>query len=896
MLALQMNFVQRDGLIQAMHTWTLNKQISVGQILLEQGAITKGQLEALDLLVVEHLLLHDNDPQQSLRTLTHQTPVAPRSTPATLEEFEASLVQSGSSLPTKSDDRSPADLMSSNRYSKIRLHARGGLGEIFVAQDLELHREVALKEIMTARVHDTVSRLRFILEAEITGRLEHPGIVPVYGLGVYPDGRPFYAMRLIQGETLKSRIKRFHETDGAGRDPAERSLAFRGLLRHLNDACNAVAYAHSRGILHRDLKPANIMVGKFGETLIVDWGLAKACHNQRSSEVDGREVTIDAPLRLSSGSDILATRAGSALGTLGFMSPEQAEGKLDELGAATDIYSLGATLYVILTGKKPFSGANEAEILAQVKRCEFPPPHLVKSSVPGGLEAICLKAMAADPAYRYGSALDLAAEVEHWLADEPVGAYAEPWTKRSARWARRHQTALSAAAVFLVSALLALTAITALAIHGERATAIQKQRAEENLEIAMLLNSNGIALIESAESAFAAIPTLHENRKGFLVTASRAFRQRVAENPDNDQLRERAAHVYRYTANVYRLCNEVDDAVPLYRDSVSICQSLVDRQPQNTSRREMLSGTLRDQAKLKSNRGDLRGAATTLENAIEIARTLQREDETKLSYRRTLGAALLNLSVVQLGLGEDNSGSESAKEAGKLFEQTLSGKNKDERPYDRILLAASVQNEAIAERELKRFDSALKRHEAALAMLKPFRERTPEGIAKTDVSAFWASFTLDQCRTLAKAGYKDLAEKELQETTLQWETLARDYPQIPSYREGMAAALIERANLCLDAGRAGEARTAFTTSKGALEQLHRTSASVPGISVELAKAYAGLARCERAPDKAQAVEWYAKAKAALHDARTQSPDSVQLKRLLASVDKAIEALQETISH
>jgi tetratricopeptide (TPR) repeat protein len=196
---------------------------------------------------------------------------------------------------------------------------------------------------------------------------------------------------------------------------------------------------------------------------------------------------------------------------------------------------------------------------------------------------------------------------------------------------------------------------------------------------------------------------------------------------------------------------------------------------------------------------------------------------------------------------------------------------------------------AAADRELNELDAALNEHKAALAMLEPLRDRTPEGIAKTDISSFLASLKLDQCRTLAKAGHKDLAEKELQVNTLHWETLARDYPQIPGYREEMAAALIEGANLCLDAGRNAEARIAFTTSQGLLEQLHRSSSSVPSITVKLAQTYAGIARCERAPDRAQALEWYAKAKAALDDARSLSPESVQLKRILASVDQAIHA-------
>ena len=161
------------------------------------------------------------------------------------------------------------------RFRVLRPHAKGGLGEVLLAEDNELHREVALKQIQSRYADDADSRARFVLEAEVTGGLEHPGIVPVYGLGTYADGRPFYAMRFIHGDSLKDAINEFYDP-AAARDPGERTLAWRQLLGHFIAVCNAIEYAHSRGILHRDLKPANIMLGKFGETLVVDWGLAKA--------------------------------------------------------------------------------------------------------------------------------------------------------------------------------------------------------------------------------------------------------------------------------------------------------------------------------------------------------------------------------------------------------------------------------------------------------------------------------------------------------------------------------------------------------------------------------------------------------------------------------------------
>jgi serine/threonine-protein kinase len=367
------------------------------------------------------------------------------------------------------------------RYRPLRLHAQGGLGEVYLARDEELSREVALKRMRRPRATDAGSRRRFLREGEITGGLEHPGVVPVYGLTRDADGQPCYAMRFVRGQTLQEAIARLHASDG---DPAGRGLALRQLLSRFVVVCNTIAYAHSRGVIHRDLKPANIMLGDYGETLVVDWGLARRLDLPGESQSAGGNG-----LPHAAGDDHdEVTATGDVIGTPAFMSPEQAAGRHSAVGVASDVYGLGATLYVLLTDRPPFAGGGLGELLRKVERGDFPPPRQLRRDTPRPLEAVCLKAMAREPAARYATALELAADLERWLADEPVRAYRDPLTARARRWARRHRTLVtSLAAALAISVLLggstagwlaARQAATVRAAHADVDEADRFQREE----------------------------------------------------------------------------------------------------------------------------------------------------------------------------------------------------------------------------------------------------------------------------------------------------------------------------------------------------------------------------------------------------------------------------------
>jgi PAS domain S-box-containing protein len=257
---------------------------------------------------------------------------------------------------------------------------------------------------------------RFLQEARITGQLEHPGIVPVYELA-RQDGteQSYYIMRFVKGRTLSEVIAEYHRHRVKGEVPSYDLVA---LLNSFVAVCNTVAYAHSRGIIHRDLKGQNVVLGDFGEVVLLDWGLAKRVKLPGDSAADTAEFApggrIDPNLVLSDAVEPDLTLDGQAVGTPAFMAPEQAAGRIDQIGVRTDVYGLGAILYQILTGQTPFTGADVTAVLKKVQSQDPIPPRQLNDEVPVFLEAACLKALAKDPADRYSSARELAREIEHW--------------------------------------------------------------------------------------------------------------------------------------------------------------------------------------------------------------------------------------------------------------------------------------------------------------------------------------------------------------------------------------------------------------------------------------------------------------------------------------------------
>lgn len=314
------------------------------------------------------------------------------------------------------------------RYQLLERVARGGMGVVYAALDETLGRRVALK-VLDTRVADGDFARRLNLEARVLARLEHPGIVPVHDVGTLSDGRVFYTMKFVEGRRLDQHI--------------DSATSLPGRLRLFLRICDAVSFAHARGVLHRDLKPANVMVGSFGEVLVMDWGLAKILREDPSPivERDPRPTVVENPevrRRPANGAvEPEVTGQGTVLGTPGYMSPEQARGDVARVDERSDIFSLGALLRFLCTA----SGATAKDDALRVDK---------------SLEAILAKATENDPGKRYPHVRDLAADVSRYLDGLPVSARRETILDRSIRFYRRHNVAILLILAYLVMRVLLL--------------------------------------------------------------------------------------------------------------------------------------------------------------------------------------------------------------------------------------------------------------------------------------------------------------------------------------------------------------------------------------------------------------------------------------------------------
>ncbi len=830
LVALQNGMIDQSALLAAFHAWTRDKSRSIAEILLGQRAIDADDRTLLDGLVAKHIKRHGDDLEKSLAVVT-----APRSVVNGLAaladpEVDATLGHVGStSHPTEHDAEADSDATASygsatsdgQRFRILRPHARGGLGAVFVALDAELNREVALKQILDRHADDPTSRMRFVLEAEITGGLEHPGIVPVYGLGNYGDGRPYYAMRFVRGDSLKETIAAFHDDEALQKAPGRRSLALRLLLRRFVDICNAIDYAHNRGVLHRDIKPANVIVGKHGETLVVNWGLAKALG--RAEPGAGSDERTLMP---SSASGSVETLPGSAMGTPAYMSPEQAVGDLDRLGPRSDVYSLGATLYCLLTGKPPIEADDLGAVLRTVGKGDFPPPRMLDASIDPALEAVCLKAMALKPEDRYATARALAEDVERWAADEPVSAWREPWPRRARRWMRRNRTAVAVASVASLAIVVGLVVVLVVQARANEVLTLANAREKlANVELAAAKDREAARF----NLAMDAIGVFHGRissdfllkqaefvplRDALLNEATDFYRKLEAElGGQSDRRSLRALGLaYLSLGQLTSKVGSLAEAVAQLRRSVEIRRRLAEGTGSDAESRSELGLSLRELAGALHESNSDREAEELYREAIAIFEGLVAEDPTRVAARRDLAKALDHLGYVVLAHDPD-AALALARRAAAIQEGLVREDPSD--PRRQLALAEGLFSVAYHLSERKREDDkAVATYERSAAL---YREHIKEGLEGAEDRNVLASIDNNLSNIFERRGRPVERKAAIERMIATRQSVVEMSPGVATFQNNLAHGFRALARFYASSGRIDEALSAYGRGRDLLE-------------------------------------------------------------------------------
>jgi eukaryotic-like serine/threonine-protein kinase len=803
LLALQMDFISLEALATAMKTCAIDKDKPLSHVLQSQGALAKDDDGLLDSLVRRFMEINDNNAQRCLAGVTTVNAVRQELQKIGDPDLTVTLDYVANSAGRKGrgpDDTYPDDAgatgFGTGRFRLLHFHKKGGLGEVWVAWDNELNREVALKQIQDDQADDRQCQTRFLHEAEVTGRLEHRGIVPVYSLGQFENGRPYYAMRFVSGTSLKDAIDEFHEAKPSDPTGTDRSLELRRLLSRFVDVCNTVAYAHSRGVLHRDLKPGNIMLDEYGETLVVDWGLAKTGAVDVEAEADGVTRPPVSP------SSTPYTWDGATMGTPGFMSPEQALGRLSELGPASDVYSLGATLYYLLTGKPPATKPDPLLSVPKVSVRKFPPLRPIKSTVPVALEAVCSKAMALSPRSRYASARDLGDEIERWLADQPVLAYPEPLSARALRWVRRRKQWVAAAAVLLMLTVLGL------AITNWRIT---REQAKTTDQLAMTRDALRELLTVSGEN-LAFLPNTERLREHLAQLVLDRYQQLGNKFPTDPGVRLGTAQVHRVIGGIERLTGQFAKSQASYEKAIEGFTALCNNDSGQAEYRRWLVESYVDRGELNRMNGRTIDAEMDYRAAIGHADKL-RSVPISPDYRRAMASALINFSEVTVLMGQHSAAQTAADQAVDLLRPLASpAVPSDRTTRDRWLLSMALTDRGVASKEAGDRDQAAHDFDEAAQVAGS----VPPSDEIYDDSQDQLACIANHRGELLSADRSKLpeSEKAYEQADQILSVLTNKHKVMPLYREQMAATLCGRAAVRLASNRVADSRRDCEAAQG----------------------------------------------------------------------------------
>jgi PAS domain S-box-containing protein len=411
-IALQNNLIDTRQFVDAFTIWSAHQIGTLAELLIERGWLDQADRVHVEYLAQRHIKKHWSQPKPPTHAVDASKPTPPNLAREKTHQLRRAPAESESVVRVA--PLTPP-LRNDGRLTLLGVLSTGGIGQVWKALDQVFDRIVALKELKPELAVHPQHQERFIREARITGQLEHPGIVPVYDFHLGDGSRCYYTMRFVKGRTLTEVIREYHRERTSGS-----SAQFVPLLQCFMSICQTIAYAHSRSIIHRDLKGDNVIVGDFGEVIVLDWGLAKHISEntcEPNAEPYRGETLAHLEPKPDSVTSPAATVQGERLGTPAYMAPEQATGRIDLIDARTDVYGLAAILYEILVGEPPFWGTSIVDTVHKVIHEPPVPPHDRVSDVPPELEKLCLAGLAKDRNDRPNSAAEMAMRVQFWIAE-----------------------------------------------------------------------------------------------------------------------------------------------------------------------------------------------------------------------------------------------------------------------------------------------------------------------------------------------------------------------------------------------------------------------------------------------------------------------------------------------
>jgi serine/threonine-protein kinase len=845
-LALQADYLDPSRFAEACSAWASRKETPLSQLLVERGWLSADEVAEVDRFLARKLKKHAGDANASLTEVATEQ-VRQSLTDINDPDIHKSMVATSSIYGRVSGGTVDYIPEGRERYTLTRLHATGGMGRVWLARDAAVGRDVAVKELLPNRADNAAVRARFLLEARITGQLEHPGVVPIYEVGLHGEDRPpYYSMRFVRGRTLAEAAARYHQRRQRGEGS---QLELRELLTAFVALCNTVAYAHSRGVLHRDLKPQNVVLGDYGEVILLDWGLARL--------VEAPEASSDrVPAPVEPPRDLAATMHGQAIGTPAYMAPEQAEGQLERLGARTDVYGLGAILYEILTACPPFTGDDTTAILRRVMIDEPELPRVLAPATPRALEAICLKALAKNPTDRYASAKDLALDVQRWLADEPPEAWHEPVWARASRWVRKHRTGVTAALAALVVAVGGLLAVTAVQAESGRQLAVKNRelqdsnarlaRARDRAERRVDLALGAVENFRSAVDGNLDVENRPENEglRKTLLRAPLAFYQKLRDDfrdaedagASEGKANLKLADAYFQLAKLSRDLGSQGDALKALDEAVALLEPAA-RDSSNVDGRERLARVLRARGELQSeSQVTIAAALDSFRQARQLLETEVRERPEAVESHLNLAEVLINTGVLQSRTGQADEGLATLQESAAVLEQARRG------DPDRIDVALRLaesrrQTASILRQNKGRLPEALAAVKSVLEIVEPLARQHPDDEhCQQGLASAYEAFS-QVCRETGETDKElDYCNKQVAVA----EKLARARPTVSRYRFNLVSANARKGRTLGDVGRNAEALATLQSAREGAEALVREHPTNASYKDALCTAYGGI--------------------------------------------------------